>query len=122
MLIDVASIVFVCVTVNHLGLISAIEEVTGKKLPIVNCPKCLTFWITMGYCCDQITVCSVSWAITILATSFLASYSALWLELLEGYIDTLYMKLYEKITKADTDNTVTTDANDGYSAGSVSEL
>ena len=119
MLIDVASIVFVCVTVNHLGLISAIEEVTGKKLPIVNCPKCLTFWITMGYCCDQVTAYSVSWAITILATSFLASYSALWLELLEGYIDTLYIKIYEKIYNSAAD-TPASDTDNGHSAGSVS--
>jgi len=38
-----------------------------------------------------------------LATSFLASYMAIWLELFEGYTDTLYAKLYDKIySTADT--------------------
>ena len=56
----------------------------------------------------------------VLAVSFLASYSALWLELLEGYVDTLYMKLYGKITPTDTDNAPATDTDGRYSAGSVS--
>jgi hypothetical protein len=58
----------------------------------------------------------------ILAISFLASYSAIWLELFEGFIDTLYMKCYEKIYPDDEADTTASDSDNGYSDGSVSEL
>ena len=90
--IDIAGIVFVCVTMNHLGLITAIEGVIKYQLPILNCPKCLTCWSVLAY-----MVITAQDIITSLAVSFLASYIALWLELFEGYIDTIYNKVYEKI-------------------------
>ena len=99
--IDIAGIVFVCVTMNHLGLIGELEEILGE-LPIINCPKCSTFWCSLVYglwgmfngCGDIITS---------LAISFFASYTAIWLELFEGYVDTLYNKIYDKIlSTADT--------------------
>ena len=121
MWVDIASIVFACVTMNHLGLISAIEDVTHRKLWIVNCPKCSTFWATMVYCCYDIATYKT--AITVLAVSFMASYSAIWLELFEGFIDSLYMKLYEKIYPNPYDDTLTAeDFDDNYSTGTVSEL
>lgn len=44
----------------------------------------------------------------VLAISSLASYAAIWLELFEGYIDTLYKKLYDKIySTTDTTDTDT---------------
>ena len=117
--IDIACIVFVCVTANHLGLISAIEERVGKRLLIINCPKCLTFWSTMAYGLWETQACET---ITVLAISFLASYSALWLELLEGFIDTLYMKCYEKITSTNNDGTPATDADNSHPAGTLSDV
>lgn len=90
--IDVASIVFVCVTMNHLGLVSAIEETIGRELPVVNCVKCSSYWAVLLY-----TVFATHDLIASLAASFLAGYSAIWLELAEGMIDKLYMKLYDKI-------------------------
>lgn len=114
--IDIASIVFVCVTMNHLGLVKAIEEKVEHELPILNCPKCSTMWCTL--------VCSL-WHVgfsdipLVLAISFLSSYCALWLELLEGYIDTLYMKLYGKIYQT-SDNTTATDTYNGGSSDTVS--
>ncbi len=116
--IDVADIVFICVTMNHLGLIGKLEEIMGE-LPIFNCPKCASFWATLVVGSWGIT--SFYGVISVLATSFLASYSAIWLELLEGYIDTLYMKLYGKIYET-SDNTPTTNADNGHSAGSVPKL
>lgn len=93
--IDIACIVFVCVTANHLGLIKAVESVAKcHDLPIVSCPKCLTFWCTLAY---DLWVVGFSDIPLILAVSFLASYLAIWLELFEGYIDTLYDRFYEKI-------------------------
>ena len=130
--IDIAGIVFVCVTMNHLGLIGVFEKTIGKiipieaKIPIVSCPKCCTFWVTLAYGCDTVTTYSDRSAtkavIMVLATSFLASYLAIWLELLEGYIDTLYMKLYEKIITTNNDDAPASDADSDYSAGTVSEL
>ena len=45
----VAMIIFVCVSANHLGLVHAIEELTKKPIPIVNCVKCFTFWTVLIY-------------------------------------------------------------------------
>ena len=90
----VACIVFTCVTMNHLGLIGKLEEFWGE-FPILNCPKCSTFWCTLCYGLWGIK--SFHGVLPTLAASFLASYMAIWLELLEGYIDTLYAKLYDKI-------------------------
>lgn len=115
-LIDIASIVFVCVTMNHLGLVKAIEEFYDCELRVINCPKCSTFWSVLAYglvCRSGIT--------TTLAISFLASYTAIWLELFEGFIDTLYMKLYDKIYET-SDDTPAADTDGSHSAGSVSEL
>ena len=113
--IDIAGIVFICVTANHLGLVKAIKAVTERELPIVNCPKCFTFWSVLIY-----TTFTLHDVVAVLAISFLASYTAIWLELLEGFIDTLYMKLYEKIYSDPADDTTAADADDGHSDGSVS--
>jgi hypothetical protein len=113
---DIASIVLVCVTANHLGLVKAMEEVVEQELPIINCPKCSSFWWSLVY-----TLYLTHDIITSLAISCLASYIALWLELLEGYIDTLYLKLYGKIYTT-SDDTPATDPDKGYSTGTVPEL
>ena len=119
--IDIASIVFVCVTMNHLGLMGKIEEVSGKVIPILNCPKCASFWATLIY-----GLCGIFRGygdfVNILAISFLSSYIAIWLELFEGLIDTLYLKLYEKITSTDNDNEATTSPDDGNSASTLPKL
>ena len=94
--IDIAAIVFISVTMNHLGLVKAIEETLHRELKIINCPKCLTWWSSLVY--SMITSCE---PIPSLAISFLASYSAIWLELFEGMIDKLYDKIYDKIFSAE---------------------
>ena len=115
---DIAGIVFTCTTMNHLGLIGKLEEIMGG-LPILNCPKCCSFWATLFYgLCGITSLCGI---IPVLAVSFLASYLALWLELLEGYIDTIYIKMYEKIYST-SDNTIAADAYGGDTAGTLSDL
>ena len=113
--IDIAAIVFTCTTMNHLGLISAVEGIIKRSLPVLNCPKCSTFWLTLAY-----SVCSglASTIPLLLAISFLASYLAIWLELLEGFIDSLYTKLYEIIYQP-TDDTAATADNKASTDGSV---
>lgn len=114
---DTASIVFICVTANHLGLVKAIEEMVHRELRIVNCPKCFSFWSVLVY-----TAFVTQNVITSLAVSFLASYMAIWLELLEGYIDTLYMNVYEKIYSDTSNDTVASDPKRGDSDSSVPKL
>ena len=104
--IDIVSIVFVCVTANHLGLIGKIEEIMGEfpllkkfigkwnHIPVISCPKCFTFWSVLAYGLWSVGFSDLP---LLLAVSFLASYSAIWIELFEGFIDTLYQKLYDKI-------------------------
>lgn len=116
MWIDIVSIVFVCVTANHLGLIKAIEEKADCELHILNCPKCSSFWCALVYTSWNVGISDIP---LMLAISFLASYSALWLELLEGYIDTLYLKLYDKIYDTSTD-AVAADSDHGSSTSTVS--
>ena len=114
MFIDIAGIVFVCVTANHLGLVKAIEDTFEIELPVINCVKCFSYWCVFTY------MLFVSYnVIAMLAVSFLTSYIALWLELLEGFIDKLYIRLYEKITATDSDNAVASNADNGNSASTV---
>jgi hypothetical protein len=117
--IDIACIVFVCVTVNHLGLVRAIEDVMDREFVIINCPKCLTFWVTMLYCYVNNATYGT---MVVLAMSFLASYVAIWVELFEGFIDTIYNKIYEKIYPDTADDAVAADADESDPPGSVSEL
>ena len=112
--IDIACIVFSCVTANHLGLIGKLEEIIGK-LPIINCPKCSTYWFVLAY-----MVITTQDVILSLAISFLASYVAIWLELFEGYIDTLYLKLYGKTIRTEPHDKIAADAKCGDSTSAVS--
>lgn len=112
---DIASIVFACVTANHLGLVKAIENVSKMEIPIVNCVKCFSFWAVLSY-----SIIGHHEIFTSLAISFLASYFAIWLELLEGFIDTLYTKLYETIYPNTDNDTPASGAANGDPASTVS--
>lgn len=90
--LDIASIIFVCVTMNHLGLIKAVEDNVGVILPIFNCPKCASCWCVFFY-----TLITSKQIIVTFAVSFLSAYIAIWLELLEGLIDKFYNRIYDTI-------------------------
>jgi hypothetical protein len=95
-ILDVLTLTFSAVAVNHLGLVAAIERTVKHRLPIIDCPKCLTFWTAIGYGTlsglehpvDIIGVCAVA---------LLAAWAAVWLELLMGFTDRLYLRAYEQI-------------------------
>ena len=108
-LTDIACLVFACTAANHLGLIPAIQSVTRlRTLPVISCPKCLTFWSVLAY-----LIGSGTGIITSLAVSFLSAWSAVWLDLLMGFIDQLYLNIYEQIyTTADTADADTADTTD----------
>jgi len=90
---DIACIVFVCTAVNHLGLIETIEGIIKREIPIVNCPKCASFWATLTYLLLG-TKGNLMEIPFWLAISLLCSYLAIWLELIMYAIDTLYNRIY----------------------------
>lgn len=99
-------ITFSVVAANHLGLVSAIERTVKHRLPIVNCPKCMSFWAVLGY--GTLTDRGHPGDVPVLvAVALLAAWAAIWLELFMGFIDQLYLKLYDTIYPttdcADTD-------------------
>lgn len=94
---DIATIVFVCTAVNHLGLIKAIEGIVKREILIINCPRCLTCWSVFVYGIATVPYVSPQIVVRLLAISLLCSYLAIWLELLMYVIDTLYNRIYVKI-------------------------
>ena len=98
-------ITFSVVAVNHLGLVAAIERTIKHRLPIVNCPKCMTFWIVLA---DGLWDVGIPGLPLTTASALLCAWAAIWLELAMGFIDQLYLKAYEQIYP--TANTADTDA------------
>lgn len=93
---DVVMILFSCVAANHLGLVGAVEEVTGFRLAVVNCPRCFSFWSVLIY-----TVFVTRDAVFSFAASFLAAYLAPWVELLMGITDLIFNRIYDKVYSAE---------------------
>ena len=110
--LDVLMIVFSATAANHLGLVAAAESVVRHRLPVLNCPKCAAFWsvIVYGIAEANFSLFTFHFSLTVLAAAFLSAWSAIWLDLLIGIIDQLYIKLYDKIYPAT--NTPDTDALD----------
>ena len=90
---DIAAIVFVCTAVNHLGLIETIEGIIKREIPVVNCPKCASFWATLIYLLLETKGNLLDFPVW-LAISLLCSYIAIWVELFMYAIDTLYNIIY----------------------------
>ena len=97
-LIDVAMILFSCVAANHLGLVHAIEKAIDRELPIINCPRCFSFWCVLFY-----MMLTTRLAILSIATSFLCAALAPWVKLFMGISDKNYNGLYDEIFTT-TDN------------------
>ena len=92
-------IAFICAAMNHMGLIAAAERVLHCRLPVLNCPKCSAFWMTLGFWLigNPVGKPMNIMAIQAVSVAFLAAYMAVWMELAMGGIDKLYMMLYGKI-------------------------
>lgn len=89
---EIAMLTFSCVSANHLGLIGAVEKLLHKSIPVVNCPKCCTFWTIL------LTTYTSGWnMISALAVAFLSAYLSLWLNLLLAFIDTKFNHLYDTL-------------------------
>jgi len=138
--LEIASILFSSVAINHLGLVAAVEKVIARRLPVIDCPKCLTFWATLVYGLlnewiatgtQPLGTCAVANFIpdvpsptrclslfTIhFSLSLLCAWLAIWLDLLMGIIDQLYIKVYD--TFYPTTNPTDTDALDTDNSLSV---
>lgn len=106
--LNVPVITFAVVAMNHLGLVAAIERTVKHRLPIISCPKCMTFWAVLA---DGILtgISRPGDAIVTVAVALLAAWAAIWLELFMGFIDRQYLRAYEQIypaaAAADTDET-----------------
>ena len=98
--LDVLMIVFSATAANHLGLVAAVEQVLHRPLPVINCPKCLSFWATLTYgcsvCCDSIAALPSALP-HLFSLSLLCAWLAVWLDLAMGIIDQLYLYIYGKI-------------------------
>lgn len=83
----------------HMGLVDAVLKFYGiedKDIPIIRCPKCLTFWAVLLF-----LVLTRHNVILSLATSFLASYVGIWLDLLLGKMDVWYEDIYKQISEGE---------------------
>lgn len=98
MIREVALIAVSCVLFVQMGLSEAVQEFLHIKVRIVSCPRCLCFWVCLiyGFAHDYGIVQSV-------ATSFIASYAAMWLALLYDSLAILYNYIYEQITNTTQD-------------------
>ena len=113
--LDVLMIVFSATAANHLGLVAAAESVIRHRLPVLNCPKCAAFWLVLVY---GATTHHFEHILEMLATAFLSAWSAIWLDLLMGIIDQLYIKVYDTIYPT----TDTTDTDTISTADTVSDV
>ena len=90
-------IMFSCVMAIHMGLIDAALDafcVEDRKIPVITCPKCLTYWACLIY----LIIVSHNMTLSV-AASFLASYIAIWLDLALGQMDVLYERIYKRVSE-----------------------
>lgn len=95
--LDVVMIMFACVMAIHMGLIDAILDAynaKSKEIPIITCPKCLSFHCVLWY-----LILTRHNVIHSIVASFLASYCAIWFDLLLGQLDLWYERIYKKISE-----------------------
>ena len=92
-MIEDAAMLMASVTLaNHMGLVGAAEKVTRRKFKIISCSKCSTFWTVLIY-----LLFMGNHFVTSIATAFALSYTAIWFELLLGYLSNIYESAYDKI-------------------------
>lgn len=89
---DLFYIMIIAVLFNHLGLADTLTFHSKKNL-IVNCSKCLTFWLTTGYSLLFLS----QGVIRSLFAGFCLAYMALWTELILNVLNYFYEKCYGKI-------------------------
>lgn len=114
---ELAAILFAATAVNHLGLVSAVEKTLDMRLPLFNCPKCLTFWLSLIWLATH-----GAGVTSVVAISLALAYASLWLELAMGIIDHFYYKIYDKIISTDALGEAAAGEHDADTDVEVSEL
>nr|DAG80426.1 MAG TPA: hypothetical protein [Bacteriophage sp.] len=76
----------------HMGLSEKIQEILHINISLLRCVKCLSFQLSL-----IVLLCNGYGILSSICCSFIFAYLALWIELLLGYLSTLYDKLYEQI-------------------------
>jgi hypothetical protein len=99
-MIGVASVFISCVLFIHMGLGDAISETLKIDFVLLRCVKCLTFWSMLAY---TIVFTSITWTACI-AIAFLASYAALWADLVLSKVAAIYDEKYNKILDSEGNN------------------
>lgn len=94
MIKEVALITVSCVLFVQMGLSDAITRILRVHFPPLSCPKCMTFWSVLVW-----SFLTRNGPVESVATSFIASYCALWLTLAYDAVAILYNYIYEQITK-----------------------
>lgn len=98
----VAMIGFSCVMAIHMGLMDAVLKVLrlqNRNIPIILCPKCLTFHAVLWF-----LILTGENVILSLATAFLTSYLAIWFDLFLGLMDVFYEDIYNRIPEEGGDS------------------
>ena len=92
-MIEDAAMLMASVTLaNHMGIVEAAEKIMHHKFKILSCSKCGTFWTVLIY-----LLFMGNHFVTSIATAFALSYTAIWFELLLGYLSKVYESAYNKI-------------------------
>lgn len=95
---EAAQITFVCVLAIQMGLIDAVGKLIRYEFRVLSCPKCLTFWVSLGW-----HLLNRRLVLDAVFASFLSSYAALWLCELYDAMAIAYNYVYEKIHTAAKD-------------------
>ena len=98
MIRDAAMVTIACVLAIQMGLVGAVEDFLHYEFRVLSCPKCATFWVSLG-----VHLLSSRPIIDSVAASFIASYVANWLALIYDAFAVLYNKYYEKLSEQTTD-------------------
>lgn len=99
MLKDAALITLACVLAIQMGLVRAVGSFLHYEFRVLSCPKCATFWLSLG-----IHLVGSRPLIDSVAVSFASSYVAQWLALIYDALAVLYNRAYESINE-ETDDT-----------------
>lgn len=97
-------ITFSATAINHLGLVAAVEQAIRHPLPIVDCPKCLSFWSVLAYGLI-FSENEGPAAVAVIALAFFCAYLSKWLHIAMFAIDTLYNKIYDTLYSTANPNT-----------------
>ena len=105
-MIEIAYILISCCLFIHLGLGEAISKIIGYRFVLFHCPKCLAFWLVLGY-----LLLSNEPIISSIAIAFVCAYLALWIDLLLAIISEYYEETYKGVGAKEPKNNRSTKTN-----------